>query len=137
MTESHELHDILEAADIRGKALTLVFISTGIREGAIELLKVSDYTRINPVGRLSVYNGDPERYVTFVSPDACTALDKYLNFRKEHGENVSDDSPLFRDKFDPIKGLEGRGHHGHSRKDSKELVIPMTAPCVRQYYDRL
>lgn len=132
-----EIEDILEAADIRGKALTLVFISSGIREGAIELLKVNDYIRINRVGRLTVYDGDPEKYVTFISPEACTALDKYLNFRKEHGENVSDDSPLFRDKFDPIKGLEGRGHHGHSRKDSKEVVIPMTAPSVRQYYNRL
>jgi integrase len=134
---AEEIQDIIEAADIRGKALTLVFTSSGIREGAIEQLKVADYTRTNRIGRLTVYNGDPERYVTFISPDTCTALDKYLNFRREHGENISDDSPLFRDKFDPIKGLEGRGHHGHSRKDSKEVVIPMTAPSVRQYYNRL
>jgi integrase len=132
-----EIQNIVEVADIRGKALTLVFTSSGIREGAIEQLKVSDYTRIDHMGRLMVYNGDPERYLTFISTEACNALDKYLSFRKEHGEMISANSPLFRDKFDPIKGLEGRGRHGHSRKDSREVVVPMTAPSVRQYYNRL
>ena len=44
---------------------------------------------------------------------------------------ITDDSPLFRDKFDPVKG-----HYGHGKKNSKEL-IPMTGPSVRQYYNRL
>ena len=94
--------------------MTLIFISSGIREGAIEQLKVGDYTRIEGIGRLIVYNGDPERYVTFISPEASDALDKYLTFRRQYGEMVSADSPLFRDKFDPIKN-DGRGHHGHTR----------------------
>jgi integrase len=115
--------------------LTLIFISGGIREGAIKQLKVGDYTRTEGVGRLTVYNGDPERYVTFISPEACDALDKYLAFRREHGELVSANSPLFRDKFDPIKKQKGRGHHG--QKDAKEIAIPMTGPSIIQYYNRL
>jgi integrase len=59
-----EIQSIVEVADIRGKALTLILISSGIREGAIEQLKVSDYTRIKGIGRLTIYKGDPERYVT-------------------------------------------------------------------------
>jgi len=132
-----EVQNIVEAADIRGKALTYTFISSGIREGSIESLKVSDFTRTEGVGRLVIYNGDPDRYVTFISSEACNALDKYLDFRREHGEVVTADSPLFRDKFDPIKGLEGRGNHGHTRKDAKEIIIPMTGPSIRQYYNRL
>ena len=104
-----ESKEILEATDQRGKALTLVFASSGIREGAIEHLHVSDYDTIKQgektvAGRLIVYNGEPERYVTFISPEACDALDKYLESRREHGENIKSNSPLFRDKFDPIKG---------------------------------
>src|SRR5262245_55073837 len=54
------------------KPLTLVFTSSGIREGAIEKLRVGDHTHIERMdGRLTVYNGDPERYVTFISPEAC------------------------------------------------------------------
>lgn len=105
----NEIQNIVEAADIRGKALTPVFISSGTREGAIKQLKVGDYTRTEGVGRLTVYNGDPERYVSFISPEACNALDKYLTFRREHGEMISADSPLFRDKFDPIKDKKELG----------------------------
>jgi hypothetical protein len=56
-------------------------------------------------GRLEVYNGDSERYITFITPETCHALDKYLDFRREHGEEIKKNSPLFRDKIDPIKGL--------------------------------
>ena len=128
----NEIQNIVEAADIRGKALTPVFISSGTREGAIKQLKVGDYTRTEGVGRLTVYNGDPERYVTFISPEACDALDKYLAFRRQHGEMVSVDSPLFRDKFDPIKKQDGRGHRG-----AKGIAIPMTGSSIIQYYNRL
>jgi integrase len=133
-----EIHEIVEAADIREKALTLVFVSSGIREGAIEQLKVGDYTSIKVegektvAGRLVVYSGDPEKYTTFVSPEACHALDKYLDFRREHGEEITKSSPLFRDKFDPIKGL-----YGHGKINSKQLIIPMTSHAIRQYYNRL
>jgi hypothetical protein len=39
-----EIHEIIEASDIREKALTLVFVSSCIREGAIEHMEVGDYT---------------------------------------------------------------------------------------------
>ena len=133
----NEIQEIVEAADLRGKALTLVLASSGIREGAIEYFRVKDYTAIEReekvvAGRLVVYNGDPERYTTFISSEACHALHKYLNFRREHGEDIKMSSPLFRDKFDPIKG-----QYGHGKQDSRNVVIPMTAPSVRQYYNRL
>jgi integrase len=132
-----EINEIIEASDMREKALTLVFVTSGIREGSIEHLKVNDYTQIKReekivAGRLVIYNGDPDRYVTFITPEACYALDKYLDFRREHGEEIKKNSPLFRDKFDPIKGL-----YGHGKNNSKEVVIPMTGPAVRQYYNRL
>jgi integrase len=133
-----EIREIVEAADIREKALTLVFVSSGIREGAIEHLTVGDYSIIEigkqkpAAGRLVVYGRDPEQYTAFISPEACHALDKYLDFRREHAEQITKASPLFRDKFDPVKGL-----YGHGKTNSEQAIIPMTAPAVRQYYNRL
>jgi integrase len=88
-----KIQEIVEAADLRGKALTLVLASSGVREDAIEYFRVKDYTTIEReekivAGRLVVYNGDPERYTTFLTSEACHALDKYLNFRREHGEDI-------------------------------------------------
>lgn len=38
-----EIKAIYDACDIRGKALTLTLLTSGIREGAIESLTVSDW----------------------------------------------------------------------------------------------
>ena len=40
---TEEIREILDASDIRSKALTLVLLSSGIREGAIEMLRIGDY----------------------------------------------------------------------------------------------
>ena len=42
-----EIREIVEAADVRERALTFVFVSSGIREGAIEHLTVEDYSTID------------------------------------------------------------------------------------------
>ena len=132
-----EIRNILDAADARGKALTLMFLTSGLREGAIESLRISDFSPLYSdekvvAGKIIVYNGEPERYTTFITPEALNALEKYLEFRRDHGEILGHRSPLFRDKFDPIKGM-----YGHGKQDAEKNAIPMTAPAVRQYYNRL
>jgi integrase len=139
-----ELREILDSADLRGKALTLIFTSSGIREGAIPHLHISDYSHIKReghlvAGRLQVYSGDPESYVTFISPEACVALDKYLDFRRQHGEEISTLSPLFREKFDPVVGLYVELDVGNNMKGSSNegKVKAMAGHSVRMYYNRL
>src|SRR5215831_2655193 len=82
-----EIREILVASYIRGEALTLVLVSSGIRGGATETLHVGDYTPIRNngqvvAGRLVVYAGHHEQYVAFITFETCVALDKYLEFRK-------------------------------------------------------
>jgi hypothetical protein len=71
--KSHKHIIILEVCDIRGRALTLVFVSSGIREDAIETLNFGDYMHIKKdgptvAGRLVVYAG--EQYVAFITYEA-------------------------------------------------------------------
>jgi len=132
-----EIREIVDAADSRGKALTFVFVTSGVREGAIEYLRVQDYSVIERegkivAGRLVVYRGEPEMHIVFITPEAVHSLNKYIQFRKDHGEEIFTNSPLFRDKFDPIKG-----QYGHGKAESLEKVVPMTPHAVRQYYNRL
>lgn len=112
-----ELHKIVDHSDVRGKALTLVLCSSGIREGAIENLVVRNLKPVKidaeagdgpaekgrALGKLTVYEGEPdEEYITFITPEAYEAVHRYLDWRREHGETITDNSPLFRDKFDPL-----------------------------------
>lgn len=101
-----EIREILEASDIRSKALTLVLLSSGIREGSIEVLRIGDYMPIKRdgkrvAGKIIVYSGEPEQYIAFITIEAASALEKYIEYRKKHGEDAISSSPLFRDAFDP------------------------------------
>jgi hypothetical protein len=131
MTE--EIRAILDASDIRSKGLTLVLLSSGIREGAIEMLRVGDYVPIKKngktvAGKLIVYSGEPEQYFAFITFEAAAALEKYIEYRKQHGEGNNSKSPLFRDAFDPLSN--------GSTKSEKDLRT-MTAHAIRQHYNRL
>ena len=71
-------------------------------------------------------------HTVFITPEAVFALQKYLQFRETNSENIRLTSPLFRDKFDPIKH-----QYGHGKSNSLEKIVPMTPHAVRQYYNRL
>jgi integrase len=141
-----EIHEIIEHSDVRGKALTLVLCSSGIREGAIENLRVrnlktvkidsneTDGTgRTRTLGRLTIYEGDvSEEYITFITPEAYEALQSYLDWRREHGETITENSPLFRDKFDPLVTAY-LTYDGGKPEEPKR----MTGAMIGAYYNRL
>ncbi len=127
---TEEIREILDASDVRSKALTLVLLSSGIREGAIEILRIRDYMPIKRneatvAGRIIVYSGEPEQYLAFITLEAAMALEKYIKYRQEHGEDTDSTSPLFRDAFDP------------TTNGSEKDVKTMTAHAIRQLYNRL
>ena len=93
----------------------------------METLQVGDYSPIRNngqivAGRLVVYAGHPEQYIALITFEACVALDRYLEFRKENNENITNTSPLFRDTFDPIASYD----------DKEKTVNSMTAHAIRQ-----
>jgi hypothetical protein len=111
-----ELHTIIEHLDVRGKALTLVLCSSGVREGAIEYLAGRNLEAVKmdrdegngsgdrrKLGKLTAYEGEVrDEYVTFITPEAYEAVQRDLDWRREHGETITDMSTLFRNKFDPL-----------------------------------
>src|SRR5919106_4355579 len=142
-----EIHKIIEHSDVRGKALTLVLCSSGIREGAIENLVVRNLKPLKigaearekiaqkggTLGKLTVYEGEPnEEYVTFITPEAYEAVQRYLDWRREHGETITDNSPLFRDKFDPL--VTAYLTYDGGKPEEPKL---MTGATIRVNYNRL
>lgn len=47
----NDIREIIDAVDQRGKALTLVFLTSGVREGAIEYFTMQDYSTIQKEGK--------------------------------------------------------------------------------------
>ncbi|MFZ1076761.1 MAG: tyrosine-type recombinase/integrase [Nitrosotalea sp.] len=101
--------------DLRNRAIILFLASTGVRVGALEGLKIKHLKNM-PDGckRVVIYESTKEEYITFLSPEAAKALDSYLEKRRNDGEMLTLESPLFRDKYDTratlAHAMRYRGH---------------------------
>jgi hypothetical protein len=77
--------------------------SSGIRIGAWDSLQWKHVTSIpNDNGeviaaKLLIYPGDSEEYYCFITNEAYAALKDWMNYRSNHGENITSDSWLMRD----------------------------------------
>jgi site-specific recombinase XerD len=108
-------------SDTRKKAI-LALLMTGVRKGAIPGLRLGNLTSIteyrshdkkkhafeNHIYRLTVYENEPEEYITFLSPEGTSAIDSYIEARKSAGETISGQSPLIRDAFDTMNAKMAR-----------------------------
>jgi integrase len=99
-----ELLKLLKAPDPRVHVMVLFGASSGIRFGAWSWMK---WKHVQPVERsgkvvaakLTVYAGEPEEYIAFVTPEAYRAAKSYMDFRDVHGEPIGPESPLLRNRF--------------------------------------
>jgi integrase len=95
-----EIQKILVFSDQRLKTAFLILASTGIRIGALRTLRVGDLEKIDEIYKVRVYAGDKEEYISFTTIECAREIDSYLDFRKRHGEKITDDSFLIVKKFD-------------------------------------
>ena len=78
-----EITKLLEFCDLRDRSIVLLFASTGMRIGAIPDLRLEHLTKIEKYSlyQITVYQGHPEEYITFCTPECRDAIDNYLNYR--------------------------------------------------------
>ena len=99
-----EIRTMVTNTELRFQAILLTMASSGIRVGSWEFLNVG---HVEPVksgdkimaAKLTVYAGEPEEYFTFITPEAYNKIQEYLSFREQHGEKLTKDSPLARDRW--------------------------------------
>lgn len=100
-----EIQKLVEYPDRRLKALVFTMCSSGIRLGAWDYLKWCHVTPIEKnenivAAKILVYAGEEEQYFSFISREAYDELRKWMDFRREHGEKVSETSWLMRSLWD-------------------------------------
>lgn len=93
-----DIQKMLEVStDIRSRALIHFVASTGVRIGAMQYMKLKHLEDMqNGCKSVLVYADDPEEYYTFLTPEASSVLDRYLQKRKFDGEEMGPESPVFR-----------------------------------------
>ncbi len=107
-----EIQKLAEYPDRRIKAIIFTMCSSAIRLGAWDYLRWRDITPIKKdtkiiAAKLIAYAGDEDQYTTFISSEAYFELKKLMDFRKDSGEKVSEDSWLMRDLWDIEKNARG------------------------------
>lgn len=95
-----EIKKLLDISDLRMKSVILLMASSGIRIGAIPLLKLRNLEKIDLIYKITVYEGSNEQYFTFCTPECTNYIDSYLEYRTKNGELLTKDSFLIRDQFD-------------------------------------
>lgn len=93
-----EITKLLNMADIRNKAIILLFSSSGIRVGGLTMLQLKHLKPVNKYSlyMIDVYMKSREQYITFCTPEARKAIEDYLSWRRKQGEKLTPESPLFR-----------------------------------------
>ena len=90
------------------KAIVYTMASSGIRIGAWDYLKwghVKPITHGNStMAKMIVYAVDEEEYYTFISPEAYNELNKWMEYRKDSGEEITEKSWVMRHLWNAKKG---------------------------------
>jgi integrase len=96
-----EISKLLSLADLRDRCIILLMASSGIRVGAIPSLTIKSLKKLDEgLGLLTVYGDSKKsRYVTLVTPECMSTIEKYLEYRMKQGEKLNEKSPLIRDKY--------------------------------------
>lgn len=95
-----QLKILVNAGDIRKKAIILGLVSTGARVEAFSKLLIRDLQDYKGVYKVTIDSGSNQEYYTFTTAEATSAIKTYLKFRTDSGETLKPTSPLFRLEFD-------------------------------------
>jgi integrase len=108
-----ELTKLLEYPDRRIKDIVYTMASSGIRLGAWDYLRWGDIRPIEIDGKIVaakiiVYAGEDDEYFSYISAETWNELANWMNYRKNSGEIINEDSWLMRDLWD-TRVAQGRG----------------------------
>jgi len=98
-----KLQRALSVAPIREKITITVIASGGIRDGGLPTVHKRNLEPIEiyQIYKVTGYKNTNSEYITFCSHEARRFIDEYYAFREMCCKKVTDDSPLFRNVFDP------------------------------------
>jgi len=128
--------------DITDKVILLMFSSAGFRLESwnyftwqdVIFFKYDDGTFKG--ASLLIYRGDPESYFTFITPEACDALDLYREkWKADFGKYPEPDDPLIKSTTSPIiRRLNSKGVRKRVDKIVSDIGLrPPLPPGVRRH----
>jgi hypothetical protein len=110
---TEEIRRIVEYPHRRIKPIVYTMASSGIRLGAWNYLKWGHITPIEKdnkvvAAKIRVYADEEDEYYTFITLEAYNELLAWINYRKDCGENINNESWLMRNVWE-VTTPRGKG----------------------------
>jgi len=87
--------------DIRSRFLIQAFVNTGARVGAMEEVKLKHVHLIENCYYIEFYEEEEDfSYVGFLTPETSRLYEKWIAYRKNRNEVLTNESALFTNKYD-------------------------------------
>jgi hypothetical protein len=101
----NEIQFLIKYPDRRIKPIVYTMTSSGLRLGAWDYLHWGDIFPIKKDGKviaakIIVYSGEDDEYFSFITPEAWSSLNDWMDYRKACGELINEDSWLMRNLWD-------------------------------------
>ena len=138
-----EIQTLIQKTFPRNRAIILLMTSSGLRVGAVPLLRITD---LEPIDNYSIYKinvytkSKKSRYFTFCSAECRKEIDSYLEWRKRWGERLQDDSPVFRKEYNTEGKIQVRPITDKAIKNFMDVLLKDTGlrkvPLENQPYQR-
>jgi integrase len=108
-----EIQLLTEYPDRRIKPIVYSMTSSGIRLGAWDYLRWGNISPITKDGKvvaakIIVYCGEEDEYFSFITPEAWFSLNDWMEYRKQCGELIDENSWLMRNLWD-VTTPKGKG----------------------------
>ena len=113
------------AQDIRVKIVISLLASSGLRHGAVNILKLRDLEKIDKynIYKITAYRKSRKfKYDTFCTPECTTLIDSYLEYRKKQGEQLKGNSPLIREQFNTTDKLKINNPRHLTSKSIRSMI---------------
>jgi integrase len=139
-----EIIEVLKYPDRRIKPIVYTMISSGIRVGAWDYLKwkhvipIKNKDNLVAAAKLIVYEGEPEQYFSFITPEAYYSLKEWMEFREKQGEPITGNSYLMRDIWNTGKIVINAKESNLTKGTTGLISVPKQADsnAIRQIFTR-
>jgi hypothetical protein len=105
-----EIKKMIDIANLRDKAILLVMASSGPRIDAVPSLRIKDLVPTDyndaSIYEIRYYPLGNDEYRGYCTPEAKRAIDDYIRWRKQCGERITENSPVFRKEFNRRDDIE-------------------------------
>ena len=132
-----EMSKLLQVADERMSCVLLLCSSAGLRIGSIPSLNWGSLQEVSAgsgagagggdLYQITVYEGEPEEYITYCSSECKKAILSYISVRERFSEVILPSSPLIREQWDRRDSFAPR----HPKRVKTETLAHKIAELAR------